>query len=233
MAPLRVERWPLVVVVLALASSVCIGLVAGRIALSRHPGYAFLMWNLALAWVPLVLAVAVWLGYRARWPSGVLVALGALWLLFLPNAPYILTDYVHLWWGYHEGAPAWFDALAISAYASTGLLLGFASLYLVQSVVRCTLGDRLTWVLVYVTLALSSVGIYLGRYQRLNSWDALRDPLHIAGLIRVRLADPFGNELLLFMVTSFTAVLTLLYLVLYSVVLPRLETRVDSRWARR
>jgi uncharacterized membrane protein len=231
-APLRGERWPAVVLILALASSVCIGLVAGRILLSRHGSYAFLIWNLVLAWVPLLLALAIWLGYRARWHRAALVALGALWLLFLPNAPYIVTDYVHLFLDY-RGAPAWFDALSITAYAMTGLLLGFASLYLVQAVVRCALGEQLTWALVHATLALSSVGIYLGRYQRMNSWDAIRDPLRIPAMARERLADPLGNEALILMVVSFTAALIALYLLLYSVVLPRLEPRLAGRWVRR
>jgi uncharacterized membrane protein len=220
-----------VVLALAVASSGCVGLVVGRVFLSRHPGYAFLIWNLALAWVPLVLALAVYLGYRARWPRPLLAVAAALWLLFLPNAPYIVTDYVHLWWG-HNGAPAWFDALAITAYAVTGLLLGFASLYLVQAVAHCVLGERLTWLLVYTTLVLSSVGIYLGRYQRMNSWDAIHDPMRIPAMVRVRLMDPLGNEALIAMTLCFTVILTTLYLVLYNVVLPRFETRYDRRWAR-
>ena len=56
---LRGQRWPAVVVLLAGASSGCVGLVAMRIALSQRGEYAFLLWNLALAWSPLVLAVAV------------------------------------------------------------------------------------------------------------------------------------------------------------------------------
>lgn len=231
-ARLRGERWPFVVLALAVASSICVALVAGRVALSRHPGYAFLIWNLVLAWVPLILALGIWLGYRASWPRPVLALTGVLWLLFLPNAPYILTDYVHLSLGYH-GAPAWFDAIAISAYALTGLLLGFASLYLVQAVLLCRLSERATWAVVHAIIALSSVGIYLGRFQRLNSWDALRDPFHIVGMIRARLADPFGNEVLILTVVSFTALLALLYLLLYEFVVPRFETRVGPHWARR
>jgi uncharacterized membrane protein len=228
---LRGGRWPIVVLALAVASSGCVGLVAGRVALSREPGYSFLIWNLTLAWIPLLLALAVWLGYRARWPKPFLAAAGAFWLLFLPNAPYIVTDYVHLWFG-HGGAPAWFDAMAITAYAATGLLLGFASLYLMQAVVHCVLGERLTWALVVSTLALSSIGIYLGRYQRMNSWDAIHDPLRIPSMIRARLADPLGNEALLVMTLGFTVLLTALYLLLYAVVLPRFETRIAERLAR-
>ncbi|MCA9830975.1 MAG: DUF1361 domain-containing protein [Dehalococcoidia bacterium] len=226
---LRGSHWPAAVLALAAASSFCVGLIALRIVLSGHVGYAFLVWNLALAWVPLVLAVCLWVGYRRDWPRPLLGLAAVAWLLFLPNAPYILTDYVHLASGHQGGAIA-FDALAISAYAVTGVLLGFASLYLVQAVSRCVFGERVTWWLVHGTLALSAVGIYLGRYQRLNSWDAIRDPGLIAGMIRVRVADPFGNDVLLGTTISFTAVLVALYLLVYSIVLPRFQAQVASRF---
>lgn len=99
---LRGSHWPAAVLALAAASSFCVGLIALRIVLSGHVGYAFLVWNLALAWVPLVLAVCLWVGYRRDWPRPLLGLAAVAWLLFLPNAPYILTDYVHLASG-HRG----------------------------------------------------------------------------------------------------------------------------------
>lgn len=222
----RGQRWPAAVVLLAGASSICVGLIALRIALSRQGDYSFLVWNLALAWVPLGLALAVWGGARRGAPRAALVALGGLWLLFLPNAPYIATDYVHLFRG--TGGAHWYDALAISAYALTGLLLGFASLYLMQAVARRALGERLTWLLVFATLAASSVGIYLGRYQRLNSWDALRDPTLVPAMARARLGDPFGNPALIVITLSFTGLLAVGYVAVYAYLLPRFE----SRWGR-
>jgi uncharacterized membrane protein len=203
-------------------------MILARIGLSRRPDYAFLVWNLALAWVPLILAVAFWLGYRWRWPRLVLGIVGVLWLLFLPNGPYILTDFVHLRFGY-DGMPRWFDALAIAAYAWTGLLLGFASLYLMQTVAASLFGPRLTWSFVVGALGLSSVGIYLGRYQRLNSWDALRHPATILDMIRVRLGDPLGNETLLAIVVVFSLFLVISYLAIYAIILPRLALERFSR----
>ncbi len=219
------------VVMLAAASCGCVGMVAIRVALLRRPDYAFLVWNLALAWAPLILAIMLWLGVHRGTPRAALVALGGLWLLFLPNAPYIATDYVHL--ANISTAPRWYDALAISAYAATGLLLGFASLYLVQSIVRLSISERATWLFVLATLSLSSVGIYLGRYQRLNSWDAVRHPTLIPGMIRARLGDPFGNPALIAVTLTFTTLLFVGYLAVYAVLLPRFEARWRERPASR
>lgn len=220
----RGAQWPETVVALAAASGICVGLVVLRISLTGEPYYAFLVWNLALAWMPLLLAVAVWLGVAWGLPRTLLAAAGVLWLLFLPNAPYIVTDYIHLQFHY-GGAPLWFDALAITAYAATGLLLGFASIYLMQAVAENLLSRTTTWLLVLATLGLSSVGIYLGRYQRLNSWDAIRHPDHILGMIEARLREPLGNEALIAVTVCFTFSLAALYLVLYAWVLPRVDLR--------
>jgi uncharacterized membrane protein len=101
-----------------------------------------------------------------------------LWLLFFPNAPYILTDLQHLSHPY-GGAPIWFDMLLINWFAWTGLLLGIFSLFLMQDLVRRTLGRWAGWGFVLSVSALSGLGIYLGRFLRWNSWDLLLRPLDL------------------------------------------------------
>jgi uncharacterized membrane protein len=222
------QRWPAVLLSLTVLSSCCIALVFLRVLSTRDPDYAFLVWNLALAWVPFLIALGMYRGYLNRAPSVVVAVLGVLWLLFLPNAPYITTDFVHLQWS--EGAPLWFDILAVTAYAATGLLLRFASLYLVQVVASQVLGARALWAMVVVVLWLSSIGIYLGRYQRLNSWDAVRHPHMLASMIRSRLGDPLANPTLLMVMVAFTAALTALYLVLYLMVTLVFPRDGADRW---
>ena len=131
-------------------------------------------WNLLLAWIPFVVALHVYDGYRRQASRLSLWAGGLLWLVFFPNAPYIVTDFKHLrtW----TGAPIWFDVVLVSAAAWCGLLLGFMSLYLLQAVVRRALGTVNAWVFVFAVLALSSFGIYLGRFLRWNSWDVFTRP---------------------------------------------------------
>src|SRR5262245_44153242 len=79
-----------------LASGLCVSLVAVRATPAGFDGYGFLVWNLFLAWIPFLLAVAFYDGYRRGRPRAVLAGIAVLWLLFLPNAPYMITDLIHL-----------------------------------------------------------------------------------------------------------------------------------------
>ena len=95
-------------------------------------------WNLFLAWIPFGLAIYVYEGYRRGTGRVQLWAAGRLWLVFFPNAPYIVTDFK--WLRDWTGAPIWYDVVLVSSAAWCGLLLGFMSLYLMQAVVRRALG---------------------------------------------------------------------------------------------
>jgi uncharacterized membrane protein len=142
-------------------------------------------------------------------------------------APYIVTDFVHL----HRDplAPFWFDGITIALFAGVGLLLGLGSLCLVQSVIRRALGARLAWCAAGGALALASVGIYVGRFVRLNSWDALTSPHYLLSLTARRLADPFGNPRLLAVVLAATLLLNAAYLVVYAFASVGLRLELDRR----
>ena len=207
-----------VLVGLVAASVVSIALAVVR---DRHAGnldFWFLIWNLALAWIPFLFALAAYASAR-RPTSTALLGLG--WLLFFPNAPYIITDFVHL--SRVAPVPLWYDALTIGAFAATGLALGFASLYLMQCLVRDRVGVVASWLAVLVACALGSVGIYLGRFVRANSWDVLTRPEWFARLAHARLLDPFGNPRLIAVTFAFTVLLSVGYATVYRVVAPRIE----------
>ena len=123
------DRRALTIPALLAASTLCVATVAIR---SHHAGngfYNFLVWNLALAWVPFGLALGA-LASARRDARATTSVLGVLWLLFFPNAPYLLTDFVHL--EASGTTPLWYDALMLASFAWTGLLLGFGSLYVMQ-----------------------------------------------------------------------------------------------------
>jgi uncharacterized membrane protein len=192
------------------ASAWCVLLLAVRKHEFGSAGYPYLVWNLTLAWIPLLLAIQLVVSYSRRRSAVELVAVGALWLLFLPNAPYVLTDFIHL-----GHAHRLYDTLLVGSFAFTAIALGFASLLLVQLVVTRAGGALLGWATALGALFSASVGIYLGRIVRLNSWDAIQRPSLLWDIARTRLADPFGNRFLLGFVVLFCGFLTLTYVGFY------------------
>jgi uncharacterized membrane protein len=215
-------RRTLAIVALVAASALCVATVEIRTHETGDAYYRFLVWNLILAWVPLVLAMGAYGRARRRVDLTVAVLLVP-WLLFFPNAPYLLTDFIHL----GEGpAPLWYDALMLSAFAWTGLLLGFASLYLVQMILRRAFGTLVAWLGVVVALSLGSIGVYVGRFIRFNSWDALLHPIRVAEVVNEQLsAVPARTAEALLGLVAF---LLVGYLVVYSFTALELELDRDE-----
>ncbi len=146
-----------------------------RAGLQRH---GYLVWNLFLAWVPLIFALLaceeVRVAPRQRWR---LPVFAGSWLVFFPNAPYIFTDLVHI--SAATSRHYWADLAMILACAMTGLLLWFVSLYLMQGLVACKFGGRAGWGFVGLMAGLTSFGIFLGRFHRFNSWDVVTKPSEV------------------------------------------------------
>jgi uncharacterized membrane protein len=200
---------------LMMASGACVGLVAGRIAWTGQWDYAFLIWNLFLAWMPVVFAFLACDEYRegagGNWRF---LGLGASWLLFFPNAPYIFTDVIHLRLSFYQHF--WVDLSLISLCAVTGLVLGFVSLFLMQSVVTRRLGRAAGWLFIAVVAGLSGFGIYLGRILRFNSWDVLFKPVELYRGIGHWAAEPLNPPAKLAFPILFAAFLFFSYLMLYA-----------------
>lgn len=153
-----------------------VGLLCARMWRTGDDLYAFLLWNVALACIPAALALLADRFY-ARRAHGAALATLALWLLFLPNAPYVLTDFVHL--RARAPVPLWFDVALLGAAALAGLALGAVSLARVDAIARHALGGRAALVVVLGASLASGYGIYLGRFARLDSWDVALHPLSV------------------------------------------------------
>jgi uncharacterized membrane protein len=214
------DRRALTIPALLLASSLCVATVEYRGHHTGSDSYRFLVWNLFLAWVPFLFALGAYLLARKQSGPGVIV-LGLLWLLFFPNAPYMLTDFIHL--DDSPAAPLWYDALMLASFAWTALVLGFASLYLMQMIWQRAAGPAVAWLGVLAALALASFGVYLGRFLGFNSWDALTRPRRVLEVIRTDLENPLQHPRLLGSLLVLTASLTVAYAVLYSFAGARLE----------
>jgi uncharacterized membrane protein len=199
---------------LAGLSGLVAGLVAFRVAYSHSFDDVPFLWNLFLAWIPFGLALLGYDRHRRGAPPVQLLALGVLWLLFLPNAPYIVTDFRYL--GDLTGKAFWYEVLLIGTAASTGLLLGFISLYLIQAIVRRFAGARYAWLFVFVSLGLSSVGVYLGRHLRWNSWDVFVRPGSLLEQLAGALVDPLAHPRPIAITIVFTSFLLASYAIFYS-----------------
>jgi uncharacterized membrane protein len=143
-----------------------------RIGLQHH---GYLIWNLFLAWVPLIFALLACEELAARNRSNwrfVGFAFG--WFIFFPNAPYIFTDLVHI--SVQTSRHYWADLAMVLACGLTGLMLWFVSLYLMHALVARKFSSLTGWGFVTLMAALTSFGIYLGRFQRFNSWDVVTKP---------------------------------------------------------
>jgi uncharacterized membrane protein len=195
-------------------SGMVAGLVAFRVAYSHSFEDVPYLWNLFLAWIPFALALLIYDGHRRGARPVQLLALGLLWLLFLPNAPYIVTDFKYL--ADMTGKTFLFEGLLIGTAASTGLLLGFMSLYLIQAIVRRAAGARYAWLFVFVALGLSSVGVYLGRVLRWNSWDVFVRPGSLLGELAGALVDPLAHPRPIAITILFTSFLLASYAIFYS-----------------
>jgi len=162
----------IVVISALLLWSTC--LIVLRVERTGSGYYLFLIWNLFLAGIPLVASTCLRVSRRWRLPLLIQVGCFGFWLLFLPNAPYILTDLLHL--TANSQVPAWFDLALLLSCAGTGLLLGYLSLIDVHDIVAEKLGQAVGWVLALSSLLLTGFAIYLGRFLRWNSWDVLFRP---------------------------------------------------------
>ena len=199
---------------LALLSLFTLAMLAARMAYTGTRGHGWLAWNLFLAWIPFALSLVVYARSRAGARLRELVPLGVLWLVFFPNAPYLLTDLKHIGGG--GRVPMLYDVLLLSANAWTGLLLGLTSLFLIHATARRLTGALCAWAIVVGALALSSFGIYLGRVQRWNSWDVVVHPQSLALQIGGGLLHPLNHPRPLGLTVLLTSFLLVSYLVLYS-----------------
>jgi uncharacterized membrane protein len=163
----------------------CALLLVLRMRQAATFAFAFLEWNLFLAVIP---AVAAWLFARAaarRSPAVIQACWFAIWLAFLPNAPYLITDLVHL--GHSATVPIWYDLMLLGSCGATGLLLGYTSLADVQAAITRRFSSGLGWATAITGLLLSGFAIYLGRFLRLNSWETVTRPLGLLSDIARRL----------------------------------------------
>jgi len=173
---------------LALLALFSFALVAMRIIATQRIFYGFLIFNLILAVVPFVIAF-IWLASPCLHTNKYLLFLGtAGWLLFLPNAPYIVTDFLHF--KKESAMPEWFDVLMLTSFSCSGLAFGFTSLSAMRQMWQFTFGRKIAMACIFTGCLLSGLGVYIGRFLRYNSWDVLHKPFALVTDLPPLLSEP-------------------------------------------
>lgn len=187
-------------------------LVCGRIAATGSITYLSLAWNLFLAFIPYTISERLSRSIRIMENKWKLLPVLLVWLLFIPNSFYIVTDLFHL--DESDAVPKWFDLLVLFSFAWNGLLLGVLSVRKVELVLHVVSGQRLTLFFVFAFMWLNAFGIYLGRYLRYNSWDIIIQPFSLFTDMLHLLAHPLQNRMEWGMITTWSVFMTLLYITL-------------------
>ena len=185
-------------------------LLSARIVVTGYHTYLFLVWNLFLAFVPY--AITQWL-WTHSWVVNNKLKLAAvllLWLLFIPNSFYILTDLFHL--DEFDSAPKWFDLLLIFSFAWNGLLLGMISVRKTEMILEMVTGRSFSLFIVFVVMWLNAFGIYIGRYLRFNSWDIVTQPFSLFREMFEVIFHPMRNRMEWGMIAVYAIFMTVLYI---------------------
>lgn len=167
----------------------CFAISIGRCLISGTGTFLFLNWNLFLAGIPLLLSRL--LMYNDNITKTKLLLLLPMWLLFFPNAPYILTDLFHL--SNVNSMPMWFDLLLILSFAWAGLFAGFKSLQDIQHMLMKFMSARKAMIVIALLLFTAAFGVYIGRFERWNSWDLLVHPFAVFGDVVEKFTDPMSH----------------------------------------
>lgn len=173
-----------------------------------------ILWNDFLAVIPLFCAMFAYKFFQDKRKAPTAIFL-ALWLLFFPNSPYMITD-VKYSSGFDEGiymdfatngynVNAWLLVFSITVAVVMGILYGMLSLYIVHTMLKKRFGKIANGAIITAVMLLSSFGVYIGRFARVNSWDIVRPAF---------LFDTIMQSMTSFM-PVFVALMTITLIVIY------------------
>jgi uncharacterized membrane protein len=172
--------------------------------------FMFLPWNLFLAFIPYV--IASWLMAHPAWIENrpKLTFVFVIWLLFIPNSFYILTDLYHL--ELSKDSPRWFDLTLIFSFAWNGMVWGVLAVRKMEIIASLFLKKGYVLFFIYPVMWLIALGIYIGRYMRFNSWDIITNPFSLFEEIAEMFFRPGQYAYAWGMVFLFSTFITLVYL---------------------
>ncbi|HEY5589286.1 MAG TPA: DUF1361 domain-containing protein [Candidatus Paceibacterota bacterium] len=150
-----------------------------RVIIWGKVSFVFILWNIILAFIPYVISSLLLVYIKKENFNKIIFTIGCiLWLLFIPNAPYIITDFIHL--GDTRSIPLLFDILLLFSSTIIGLYFYFRSLFHIEHIITMKYSSKTTSLIMGVIILLISFGIYLGRFLRFNSWDIFFNHISLA-----------------------------------------------------
>lgn len=211
------EQAKQVLLVLCISSAVSAGLFLIRVLISDNIRYWFMFWNLFLAWLPVLFAF--WLRIRlvkTRWLTWQNIIITLLWLVFLPNSFYMVSDLIHL-----ESTGEimkLYDTAMMMSLIANGLILGYISVFVVHQELLKRLRDRWAHAIIGLVFLACGFAIYLGRYLRWNTWDFLINPAALLFDISDRVLRPDAHIDTYTITFTFFVLIASLYAVAYQLV---------------
>ena len=194
--------------VLILSSLFSIALIAFRMLYTGDLLFVFLIWNLFLAFIPY--AVSGWMIRRMHHKNKMIFFLCVvLWLIFLPNAFYIITDLFHL--DMNIEVPLWYDLALLLSFAWNGLLFGMVSVRQMERLFENYFSKKFDLLFIFPVMVLNGLGVYIGRYLRFNSWDVIMNPFQLAQDIIFLFIHPVRNRFDWSMIVCYSVLLTMIY----------------------
>jgi uncharacterized membrane protein len=183
-----------------------ITLLVWRVCYTGHLTFLFLLWNLFLAIIPMYITHKLetqTLSTMAKWMYV------AAWLLFFPNSMYIITDLFHL--KERGDIPLWYDLLTLLSAGVNGVIMGFSSLYKIENWMAGFVKKQYRPAILFIVLLLCGYGIYLGRYERWNSWDIVAQPFSLCSNMAGHIIHPFRNKNIWVLSVAFATWMYMLY----------------------
>lgn len=172
---------------------IVVALVLGYTAWVDSAFFLYLIWNIFLAFLPFVISsFLLWYSNKNNKKNFLLCAGIFIWLILFPNAPYLITDIIHL--NINPSVPLWFDMVLLFSSAYIGVYLGIHSLYHIEQIIQKYFNKSITKTLLLFSIFISSFGVYLGRFPRWNSWDLFIQPKNVLGDIWDVFQNPSDNQ---------------------------------------
>jgi uncharacterized membrane protein len=194
--------------ILMLCTLFSLALQTLRIIYTGHLMFSFLLWNLFLAFIPYILSSKMEAWIKEKNKSKAMV-FSIVWLLFVPNSFYIITDLFHL--DMNQVVPLWFDLALLLSFAWNGLLFGIVSVRQMEKAFEVYFNKKFDLLFIMPVMFLNGLGVYVGRYLRFNSWDVVTNPLQLISDIVDLFIHPIRNRLDWSMILCYTLLLSIIY----------------------